>query len=83
MVVFLWLVLLWFYGSVTMVTYNPQLTIYSLESKDLDHALLFALIKSKTDNNSAIEQMSMAINWNRVELAEEILNMETVQFNVS
>ena len=43
-------------------------TIYSLESKDLDHALLFALIKSKTDNNSAIEQMTMAIKWDRPEV---------------
>ncbi|XP_063691533.1 transient receptor potential cation channel subfamily M member-like 2 [Bolinopsis microptera] len=64
-----------------IIQMDHLLTIYSLESKDLDHALLFALIKSKTDNDSAIEQMSMAIKWNRMELAEEILNMETVQFS--
>ncbi|KAL5271968.1 hypothetical protein ACHWQZ_G000234 [Mnemiopsis leidyi] len=63
-----------------IIQMDHLLTIYSLESKDLDHALLFALIKSKTDNNSSIEQMSMAINWNRKELAEEILKMETIHF---
>ena len=48
-----------------------------MESKEIDHAILYALIKSKTENDSAKEKMTMAIMWNRLELGEQILERKT------
>ena len=58
-----------------------QLTVFRLgeaQKQDVDHAILTALLKGK--NLSPIEQLRLALAWNRADIARsEIFTMGTVR----
>lgn len=57
--------------SIELVKNHHLLTIYKLEGKDFDYALLYALLRSDSSPNAQVNQMGMAIEWDRADLARE------------